>query len=140
MKKSRTDNNKSNGVIATGEERRRLMQSWVMELASSLMTEYGMTRRVAVRQAYMTRDLLEWLGRGKVWFAYRKADGTTRRAWGTLCKGVTEDFDSYQYKGEADAEAARDITTVRYWDIDARGFRSFKAARLLLIDGAIALR
>ncbi len=79
-------------------ERQRLLSRWVMELAAFLQDEHDMSKSSAMGLAHLTRELLQRLGEGRVWFEYRKEDGTIREAVGTLCPGISDKFDSYEVK------------------------------------------
>ena len=105
----------------------RLLKRWVFDLSNALIDE-GWPRKDAFKQAHLCRRLLECLGMGKVVFEYYKKDGTVRRARGTLCKGVSKDFDHYEYKTEHQKENPFNVFT--YYDLDATGFRTFDATRL----------
>ena len=61
--------------------------------------------------------------RGIVTFAYEKADGSLRRAKGTLkdVQSLIKGTGSENYK------------TVRYFDVDANGFRSFKVENFITV-------
>ena len=112
-----------------------LMHRWVFELANWLMSEKDMGRREAFLKAHLTRRLLDGLGQGVVMFQYRKDDGEIRQARGTLCPGVSEDFDHYEYKRD-DSEAfqrADERGVYVYFDLDRNAFRSFAAARLISV-------
>ena len=112
-----------------------LMHRWVFELANWLMSEKDMGRREAFLKAHLTRRLLDGLGQGVVMFQYRKDDGEIRQARGTLCTGVSEDFDHYEYKRD-DSEAFRradERGAYVYFDLDRRAFRSFAAWRLISV-------
>lgn len=61
---------------------------------------------------------------GVVRFAYEKADGTLRRACGTL-----QDI-AATIKGTGRPDDGR---TVKYYDIEAAGWRSFKVENLVTI-------
>ena len=104
----------------------KLLNRWLFDLANQLIDE-GWTRKEAFKQAYLTRRLLESLGMGTVVFEYYKKDGTVRRARGTLCKGVSKDFDNYEYM------TARPFDVFTYYDLDAPGFRTFSATKLVRI-------
>ena len=123
---------RNRAAIGDREQTRRMMQRWVMELAWQMQDEHCMTRSGALQQAYMVRDLLEGFGRGIVEFTYMKGDGTERVARGTLCRGVTEAFDRYEYKQLYDDLREVNIggTNCVYWDLDRKGFRAFRADRL----------
>ena len=105
----------------------RLLKRWVFDLSNALIDE-GWPRKEAFKQAHLCRRLLECLGLGTVVFEYYKKDGTVRRARGTLCKGVSKDFDYYEYKTEQQKENPFNLFT--YYDLDAAGFRTFDATRL----------
>ena len=111
------------------DESRRMMSSWTLELANWLMSEKDMTRREAFLKAHLVRRLLDGLGQGLVVFQYRKENGEIRQARGTLCPGVSEDFDHYEYKrDDSDAFSRADERGVYvYFDLDRRAFRSFAA-------------
>ena len=128
----------------------KLLNRWTVDLANQLIDE-GWTRQEAFKQAHLTRRLLECLGMGTVVFEYEKKDGTVRRARGTLCKGISKDFDHYEYKTEQswgqapEAEpsepvpltarpvTARPFDVFTYYDLDAPGFRTFSATKLVRI-------
>lgn len=110
-------------------ENRRLLNRWVFELAYRLMEDENASRSAALRQAHLVKDLLEALGRGEVVFQYEKSDGTLRTARGTLCKGVSEAYDTYEYKTEQ-KDRDEDATKFSYWDLDKECFRSFAAMRI----------
>ena len=115
-------------------ELNQLRRSWIMSLCNTLVYRDFMLRNVALRNAFAAWDILDGLGRGVVEFMYRKEDNEVRFAKGTLCKGVSKIFDSYQ-GGKKDA-ARRDNSNTdgiyTYWDLDKNGFRTFKAKNLLI--------
>ena len=115
------------------DESRRMMSSWTLELANWLMNEKDLERREAFLKAHLVRRLLDGLGQGVVVFQYRKENGEIRQARGTLCPGVSEDFDHYEYKrDDSDAFSRADERGVYvYFDLDRRAFRSFAAWRLI---------
>ena len=112
------------------KEEQRLLRRWTFNLANELIDE-GKDRKYAFKQAHLCRRLLQCLGLGKVVFEYYKKDGTVRRAHGTLCKGVSKEFDHYEYKTEQKKENPFGVFT--YFDLDAMGFRSFSATKLIRI-------
>ena len=123
--------------VAEADETRRMLNSWTLELANWLMSEVDMTRKEAFRKAHLTRRLLDGLGRGVVEFQYVKENGEVRQARGTLCPGVSEDFDRYEYKRE-DAEAftrADEHGVYVYFDLERKAFRAFAAKRLVGMKG-----
>ena len=115
------------------DESRRMMSSWTLELANWLMIEKDLERREAFLKAHLVRRLLDGLGQGLVVFQYRKENGEIRQARGTLCPGVSEDYDHYEYKrDDSDAFSRADERGVYvYFDLDRRAFRSFAAWRLV---------
>ena len=110
-----------------------MMSSWTLELANWLMIEKDLERREAFLKAHLARRLLDGLGQGVVVFQYRKENGEIRQARGTLCPGVSEDFDRYEYKrDDSDAFSRADERGVYvYFDLDRRAFRSFATWRLI---------
>lgn len=65
-----------------------------------------------------------------VTFEYQKENGETRRAVGTL----NDMFISYTPKGNGTtAQTINYTTAVKYWDLDANGFRCFRVDRLVKI-------
>lgn len=117
-----------NEDIMTKEQ--KLLNRWTLDLANQLIDE-GRTRKAAFKQAHLTRRLMECLGMGTVVFEYEKKDGSVRRARGTLCKGISKDFDHYEYKTEQ--HKARPFDVFTYYDLDAPGFRTFSATKLVRI-------
>ena len=119
--------------ITEQEVTQRMMDRWTVELANWLMNEKDMERREAFLKAHLVRRLLDGLGQGVVVFQYRKENGEIRQARGTLCPGVSEDFDHYEYKRD-DSEAfqrADERGVYVYFDLDRNAFRSFAAWRLI---------
>ena len=111
-------------------DEQKLLRRWTLNLANDLIDD-GWDRKYAFKQAHLCRRLLECLGMGKVVFEYYKKDGTVRRARGTLCKGVSKDFDHYEYKMEHQKKNPFGVFT--YYDLDAMGFRTFSVANLIRI-------
>ena len=108
----------------------RLMRRWVFDLAHVLMNDECMGRSEALRQGYLAGKLLEALGRGEVRFVYEKKDGTLREARGTLCHGISEAFDNYEYKTDLTENDFDTQLTFTYWDLDREAFRTFSAERI----------
>ena len=107
------------------------LSGWAMELANFLRYKKGWTPTRAANQAWLCLHALEALGKGMVMLDYNKQDGSRRLARGTLCKGVSEAYDSYEYKGKSGVKKTDEgYFTFCYWDLDEEGFRSFNAARL----------
>ena len=127
---------KTEKKIAIVPERQRLLSRWVMELAAFLQDEHDLSKASAMELAHLTRELLQRLGEGRVWFEYRKEDGTVREAVGTLCPGISDKFDSYEMKGDSHGKNRWPCEEFTYWDLEREGFRTFKAHRLLKIKAA----
>lgn len=117
-------------------ERQRLLNSWVMELGHYLMSEHDMDKKTAMELAHLNRELITRLGEGRVWFVYRKEDGTEREACGTLCPGISTEFDSYELKDSKKKQDKWPTEQFVYWDLEKQGFRTFKASRLIKIKAA----
>ena len=119
--------------ITEQEVTQRMMDRWTLELANWLVSEKDLERREAFLKAHLVRRLLDGLGQGVVVFQYRKENGEIRQARGTLCPGVSEDFDHYEYKhDDSDAFSRADERGVYvYFDLDRRAFRSFATWRLI---------
>ena len=122
----------NNKYQKTLSDEQRLLNRWVMELGNYLVEEKGLDKREALRKAHLTKRLLKALGTGVVRFSYSKHDGTLRTALGTLAHGICREYDAYQYAGnEVDDDGVEwPYSHFVYWDIDRRGFRSFRAEQL----------
>ena len=117
-------------------ERQRLLNSWVMELGNYLMSEHFLDKKTAMELAHLNRELITRLGEGRVWFVYRKEDGTEREACGTLCPGISTEFDNYELKDSKKKADKWPTEQFVYWDLEKQGFRTFKASRLIKIKAA----
>jgi len=112
-----------------------LQRSWVMLLAQSLMNREQLSRKEALKRAWLTLRLLDALGKGKVVFGYYKEDGTLRKAVGTLCRGVCEGFDDYKGRnGKNPRDNSNTDGTYVYWDLERNGFRSFRSVSLVYME------
>ena len=106
------------------------MNSFRFRLAYWLMDEYMMTRKEAFAKAGLTVNILRGLGEGIVEFSFKKDDVSVRKARGTLCNGISEVFDDYEYK--TDRKEGADIRDeFTYFDLGRQAFRTFKASRIL---------
>ena len=115
----------------TNDSFRAVRSSWVMSLAAHLREEHNLNRSEALKKAHATFSLLEELHLGIVEFVYRKEDGTTRQARGTLKKGIAPDFDNYESKGTGNHRDNWNTEGIyTYWDLDRNAFRTFKAKNL----------
>ena len=117
-------------------ERQRLLKRWVMELGNYLMSEHDMDKKTAMELAHLNRELITRLGEGRVWFVYRKEDGTEREACGTLCPGISTEFDNYELKDSKKKQDKWPTEQFVYWDLEKNDFRTFKASRLIKIKAA----
>lgn len=73
-------------------------------------------------------ELKEQLKQGIVEFSYTKKDGSTRLAHGTTKTEILKEYNA-EPKGTADKQLNDSV--VRYFDIDAQGWRSFCSDNLL---------
>ena len=107
------------------------LSSTLMQMANWLRYKEGWLPDAATRQAWLCQHALERLGEGVVQLQYVKEDGTKRIARGTLCRGISEAYDNYEYKGKSGVKKTeKGYFTFACWDLDEEGFRSFNAARL----------
>ena len=113
------------------QEEKNLMNRWVFDHAYAMMDEFNMNRSEAFRRAHLARELVEALGQGVVVFEYKKKNGEERRARGTLCKGVSDEYDAYEYK-EKDKENRDNYSKldIPYWDLDKEAFRNFSVVNV----------
>ena len=86
----------------------------VFKQAHELMRATGKAFAVCLPKAWALYRLTKRMRREIVTFAYEKADGSLRKAKGTL-KDVSN------------------LIKVRYFDVEANGFRSFKVENLITI-------
>lgn len=109
---------------------RRLLQRWVFSLANRLMTEDGLLQSEAFRKAHKARRLLERMGEAIVTFEYEREDHTYGKARGTLRKDLMP-----PYKKKAKKKRKHDgfPLTFCYYDVEKKGFRSFRASREIII-------
>lgn len=76
-----------------------------------------------LRKAWQVYHLRNMLEKGTVSFAYGKTDGTLRFATGTLCNVSLK----------ASQACEKNYRTVCYYDLDASGYRSFRAENLIIV-------
>lgn len=67
-----------------------------------------------------TQTLVKKLTEGSVSFKFRKIDGTIREATGTLMNDLIPEDE------RSTVVPADDAATVAYYDLDAKGWRSFR--------------
>lgn len=88
-----------------------------MRRAWAIARATGKAFAVCLSRAWQLYRLTKRMRTGVVRFAYEKADGTLRRAAGTL----NDTADRIKGAGRPD-----DGQTLRYFDVEANGWRSFK--------------
>lgn len=98
-------------------------RSKVFKQAYELMKATGKAFAVCLSKAWSFYRLTKRMHREVVIFTYEKADGTLRKAKGTL-----KDVQSL-IKGTG----TENYKTVRYFDVKANGFRSFKVENLITV-------
>jgi len=81
----------------------------------------------ALKAAWMKFKILSGLKSGIVYFRFTKQDGQERRAIGTLNPSNFK----YEPTGTGRAKTPEVIT---FWDVENRGFRSFKIDNLISIE------
>lgn len=90
-------------------------------MAYEMMKATGKTFAVCLSRSWALYRLTKQMHKGIVAFAYEKADGSLRKAKGTL-----KDIQNF-IKGTG----SENYKTVRYFDIEANGFRSFKVENFI---------
>ena len=98
--------------------------SKVMRRAWQIARVTGKAFAVALSKSWQLYRLIKQMRAGVVRFAYEKADGTLRKAIGTLKEVAT------LVKGTGRHDDGR---TVKYYDIEADGWRSFKVENLVTV-------
>lgn len=98
-------------------------RSKVFKQAYEMMKATGKAFAVCLAKAWAIYRLHKRMKKETVSFAYEKADGSLRKAKGTL-----QDVSSL-IKGTG----SENYKTVRYFDVDANGFRSFKVENLITV-------
>lgn len=117
-------------ITETNQQLHRSMKkqdlSTIMRRAWHIARATGKAFAVCLSKAWQLYRLTKRLRAGVVRFAYEKTDGTLRKATGTLHEVVS------MVKGTGRPDDGR---TVRYYDVEADGFRSFRAESLITIYG-----
>ena len=100
-------------------------KSMVMKAAWSIFKKAEVeSLSEAMKLAWKALKLKVEMAKGVVTFQYRKASGEIRTAVGTLKSGVV----NYEPKGTNRKPC---YSTIAYWDIEKKGFRSFCISHLL---------
>ena len=121
--------------ISADEQMRRLGNRWVFDCANRLMADENMECKAAFRQAVRAYHLLEQLGKGEVRFEYLKVNGEKRHARGTLCHGISAEFDNYEFKNDKPDVGQTDFGIIAYFDLDKNEFRCLHIRNLLISYG-----
>ena len=121
--------------LSADEQMRRLGNRWVFDCANQLMADENMERKAAFRQAVRAYHLLELLGKGEVEFEYLKVNGEKRHARGTLCRGISAEFDNYEFKNDKPDVGQTDFGIIAYFDLDKKEFRCLHIRNLLISYG-----
>ncbi|VDR33868.1 Protein of uncharacterised function (DUF2693) [Alistipes sp. cv1] len=95
-----------------------------MRRAWELFRTTGKSFAVCLSRSWVIFRLIQRMRSSVVQFSYEKIDGTLRKAKGTL-RGV-----SSLVKGTGKPDDGR---TVKYYDVEADGWRSFKIENLITI-------
>lgn len=106
------------------------LRSSAMQLAWQLIKKAGMAFGEAVRRAYEVIKLKVKLAKTDekgMWIQYTKEDGTIRHALATRNSKHIPQSKQPKTTGESKVEIA-----VKYFDILADGWRSFRADRLII--------
>lgn len=96
--------------------------SMIMRRAWQIARATGKAFAAALSQSWLLYRLTKRMRGGIVRFVYQKTDGTLRTAFGTLQNAAD------LVKGAARAADGR---TVRYYDVEAAGWRSFRGENFL---------
>ena len=117
--------------LSADEQMRRLGNRWVFDCANQLMADENMERKDAFRQAVRAYHLLELLGKGEAEFEYLKVNGEKRHARGTLCHGISAEFDNYEFKNDKPDVGQMDFGIIVYFDLDKNEFRCLHIRNLM---------
>ena len=121
--------------LSAEEQMRRLGNRWIFDCANQLMADEGLERKDAFRQAVRAYHLLELLGKGEAEFEYLKVNGEKRHARGTLCRGISAEFDNYEFRNDKPDVGQTDFGIIAYFDLDKKEFRCLHIRNLLISYG-----
>ena len=99
--------------------------SKIMILAWQFIKNNGYTKAEALKTAWLNFRLKEALKVTAVVFTYRKKDGTTRKAFGTLLYPHSE-------KPQSESKASDKVQI--YFDIEKQAWRSFNKWNLISLE------
>lgn len=108
-----------------------VLNSRVFKLGNVLNWHNGMPRDKAFKRAHTVQQCWKALCKGKVKMLFYKEDGSLREAIGTLCHGISEKYDNYEFKEKPGKEKKTDYDLVLYWDLEKEAFRTFRASRFV---------
>ena len=112
-------------MASTINNTERANKSLVMKAAWAILKKAEVsTISEALKVAWKAVKLKVEMAKGVVKFQYRKASGEVRTAIGTLKSGMV----NYEPKGTNRKPC---YSTVAYWDIEKKAFRSFCISHLL---------
>lgn len=103
---------------------KRIDLSKIMRRAWVLFRTTGKAFSVCLAKSWAIYRLINRMRTGVVSFAFEKADGTLRKAKGTLHEVAAT------IKGAGRSDNSR---TVKYYDVEADGWRSFKVENLITV-------
>lgn len=85
------------------------------------------------KPADLNAKLVAQLHAGVAHFFFTKKDGSVREAYGTLKKELLERLLGPHDDESQPSEPApnSDVTTQKYWDVEAGGFRAFNVSNLI---------
>ena len=99
------------------------MKSKLFKAAWNLVRTLGLTISEALVKSWKAYKLKLKLEAGEVIFTFKKKSGELREALGTL----KADLIDYDFKGST----KENFSVIAYWDLEAKGFRSFKLENLV---------
>lgn len=97
----------------------------VMRLSWQFVNLNGFSRAEALKTAWANVELTERMKKGIIKFYFRKVDGTTREAYGTLC-------DKLMPPTGGSGRKPNDTVQV-YFDTEKQEYRCYKKANLMAI-------
>ena len=89
--------------------------------------------RDSLKSAWFLIHFRDALHHGMFYFTYRKADGSVRRARGTLSQHLIPLCDVPKDSSPASAKK-RSVSTFTYYDIDRKAWRSFSVTDFIAIQ------
>ncbi|WP_321479449.1 SH3 beta-barrel fold-containing protein [uncultured Bacteroides sp.] len=110
-------------------EERKLERRRLMFRAAAIQQENGFSKSAALLMAHGIERLIDRMHVGEVNFCYTKEDGQVRRARGTLT--------GYEHVFKKPYAPRPENTFVVYYDLDKCGWRTFRAANFLRLEGDV---